>query len=69
MNSRATRAFWDCYKELPPEIQRQAVKQYRLWLLSPRHGSLQFKKTGNKWSARVSDNYRVLGVMDGDTVI
>ena len=69
MNSRATRSFWDAFNELSPEAQKQAVKQYRLWLASPRHPSVQFKKIGNKWSARVSDNYRALGVMDGDTVV
>jgi hypothetical protein len=69
MNSRATGKFWQAYHALPPGIQKLAVKQYVLWRENPAHPSVQFKKVGRFWSARVTDNYRVLGVMDGDTVV
>lgn len=69
MNSRATGKFWQMYNALPAEIQKLAVKQYALWLRDHSHPSVQFKKVGRFWSARVTDNYRVVGVMDGDTVI
>jgi hypothetical protein len=44
MKSRAATSFWKNYHRLPEEIQKVAVKQYRLWLRDPRHTSLQFKK-------------------------
>jgi hypothetical protein len=69
MQSRAVRSFWDCYHVLPTEVQRQALKQYRLWLQDPRHPSVHFKKVGGYWSARVNDDFRAVGILDGDTVI
>jgi len=30
---------------------------------------LRFKKVGNYWSARVNDDFRAVGILDGDTVI
>lgn len=69
MRSRAVASFWDGYARLPQSIQKAARKQYSRWLLDPRHPSIQFKKVGEYWSARVSGNYRAVGVLDGDTVI
>ena len=69
MNSRAVRSFWKDYDQLPKRIQIIAVRQYRLWLQDPHHPSLRFKKVGNHWSVRVNDDYRAVGIMDGDTVI
>jgi hypothetical protein len=69
MRSKAVKSFWDAYHELPRHIQRLADKQHRLWLQNPRHPSLRFKKVGDYWSARVNDDYRAVGVLDGDTVI
>ena len=50
-------------------IQELAVKQYKLWLSNPHHPSARFKKIGVRWSARITDDYRAIGVMEGDTVI
>jgi hypothetical protein len=69
MKSQATSNFWKGYFLLPKDIQKLAVKQYRLWLQDPHHPSLHFKKVQNYWSARVTDDYRVLGVMETDIVI
>jgi hypothetical protein len=69
MRSRAVRSFWDCYDALPENVQRIAVKQYKLWLHDARHPSLRFKKVGRYWSARVSDDHRAVGILDGDTVV
>ena len=69
MKSRATSKFWNAYSALPPGIQHRAIKQYQLWLANPSHPSVHFKKIGRYWSARVTDDYRALGVMTGDTVI
>jgi hypothetical protein len=69
MKSRATSSFWRGYFLLPKDIQGIAVKQYRLWLQDPHHPSLHFKKIQNYWSARVTDDYRVVGIMEADTVV
>lgn len=37
--------------------------------MDPHHPSIQFKKIGSVWSARVTADYRALGVMEDNTVI
>ena len=69
MRSKAVASFWEGYDRLPANVQRQAVKQYRLWLADPGHPSLRFKKVGRFYSARVTGSYRALGILDGDTVV
>ncbi len=69
MTSRATSRFWRCYHRLPDDVRKLAVKQYRFWLQHPQHPSVQFKKVAAYWSARVTDDYRALGIMEADTVI
>jgi len=69
MKSRTTRKFRAHHRRLPAEIRRAAGKQYRLWTEDPRHPSVQFKKTEAFWSARITDGYRALGIMEDDTVI
>ena len=70
MKSRATTRFWFLFGQLPPAIQKLAVKNYNLWRKSPRHPSLRFKKLhgrGERFSVRVGDDYRAVGhfVEDG----
>lgn len=60
MKSSTTPRFWRTYQELPESIRRAARKQFVLWSRDPRHPSLQFKKVGPFWSARVTDDYRAL---------
>lgn len=67
MRSSATSAFWALYEKLPIAIQKLARKQFRLWMADPRHPSVNFKKVGLFWSARVSDSYRALCILRGDT--
>ncbi len=69
MKSQASSRFWALYRGLPPQIRKAAAKQYRLWMEDPHHPSVQFKKVRNYWSARVTDDYRALGVMQGESVI
>jgi hypothetical protein len=52
---------------LPSDIQAKVRKAYRLWKNDPGHPSLQFKKIGKVWSARVDDKYRVLAHIVDDT--
>lgn len=69
MHSRAVSSFWTQYHALPLNVQLQALKQYRLWLRNPRPPSLRFKKVGRYWSARINEDYRAVGVLDGDTIV
>jgi hypothetical protein len=60
MESKALPSFWDCYANLPADIQGLAHKQFALLMENPRHPSLQLKPVGELWSVRVTDNYRAL---------
>ena len=69
MTHRAASRFWDAYGKLPADLQAQADKQFELLKQNPRHPSLQFKKVGKIWSARVSSAIRALAVEDGSDFI
>ncbi len=72
MKSRATPKFWKLYARLPRGVQQRARKTYQMWKVNPHHPSLHFKRVDDEepiYSARVSDDYRVLGFLEGDTVI
>jgi len=72
MKSQATSKFWKLYGRLPRSVQQRARKAYQMWKDNPRHPSLHFKRVDDEesiYSARVSDDHRVLGVLEGDTMI
>lgn len=72
MKSQAAPKFWKFYARLPRSVQQQARKAYQLWQANPHHPSLHFKRVDDKepiYSARVSNDYRVLGFLEGDTVL
>ena len=72
MTSRRTRRFRECFDRLPPDIQSQARRAYRLFRDDSGHPGLRFKKvhrTGPIYSVRISQGYRALGVLRGDTVV
>lgn len=72
MKSQATSTFWELYARLPRSVQRQARKAYQMWKENPRHPGVRFKRVDDEepvYSARVSDAYRALGILEGDTVI
>ncbi|MEH2039266.1 ParE family toxin-like protein [Nostoc sp.] len=57
--------------ELPASVQEQAAKAYALWRSDPYHNSLQFKRVSQRqpiYSARVSLDYRVLGLLQDDHI-
>ena len=62
---RTTDQFWNRYRSLPEDVQDLANKSFQLLKENPRHPSLQFKKVGGFWSARVSLTHRALAVEDG----
>ena len=56
-----TPEFWECYHQLPREIQELADKNYELLKENPKHPSLRLKQIGSLWSVRVGKKYRALG--------
>jgi mRNA-degrading endonuclease RelE of RelBE toxin-antitoxin system len=72
MKSRTTRRFRKAYQQLPEEIRRRADKSYELFEQNPNHPSLRFKKVHPSepiYSVRVSRDFRVLGVLESETMI
>ena len=64
MNHLTLPRFWQCYRQLPREVQALADKNFRLLKRDPYHPSLHFKQIGDiqpLWSVRVSAHYRALG--------
>jgi hypothetical protein len=67
--SHTSKRFRDTYDKLPISIQQKALAQFERWKHDPFHASLHFYCVrDNLWSVRVDDNYRALGIMDGDAV-
>lgn len=69
MIHRTTERFWRCYQRLPEEIRKLADKSFELLKKNPRHPSLQFKKVGELWSARVGQAHRALAAEDDEDFI
>jgi hypothetical protein len=70
--SYTTDAFWHAYRQLPESVRRKARKAYRLFSNDPSHPSLKFKRIHTRlpiYSARVDDDYRVIGSVDGDEIL
>jgi len=44
VKSVATRRFWELFQALPSDVQKLAVKNYRLWRQNPSHPSLRFRR-------------------------
>ena len=64
--------FWNCYHQLPQEIQALADKNYELLKVDPYHPSLHLKKVGRRkqlQSVRVGDSYRALGVEKSEGIV
>ena len=72
MISHTTGRFRKALKQLPQQIQRQARQAYRLFKQNPYHSSLHFKQvhpTKPIYSARISLDYRAVGIREEDVVI
>lgn len=70
MIAKAHPNFWKCYRDLSPAVQRQADKQFALWLRNPFHPSLHFKVVAEGvWSARVDARHRALARVRGELVV
>ncbi len=71
MKSSVTKAFRKKLDGLPASVQEQAGKAYALWRSDHSHNSLQFKRVSQRqpiYSARVSLDYRVLGLLEDDHI-
>lgn len=69
MKSRATGDFWFLYAALPLDVQRAARRAFAQFESDPFHPSLRFKEVNKRvhlWSARVSRDYRALGIRNGE---
>lgn len=62
-------AFWECYAQLPNQIQDLADRNYEILKENPSHPSLHLKRIGKYWSVRVGLKYRALGVEIEDGVL
>ena len=60
MKHLARKSFWEHYDRLPKKTKALADKNFELLKQDPRHPSLQLKKAGRLWSARVGRDYRAL---------
>ena len=72
VRSVATQRFWDLFHALPADIQRLAVKNYKLWRRNPNHPSLHFRRlrgAEDRFTIRVGDHYRALGRLGSDAII
>ena len=72
MTSRTTVRFREALARLPVHVRRQAREAYRLFSQNPNHPSLRFKPvhaTRPIYAARVSRDYRAVGIVDGETIV
>lgn len=69
MRHRASRKFWQLYEALPPRLREVADKNFELLKQDPRHPSLQLKKVGRYWSARIGSGHRALAVQEGSVLV
>jgi hypothetical protein len=70
--SHTTKRFRKAFSILPDHVKEQAKNAYRQFREDPYHPSLHFKRVHQEkpvYSARISDNYRAVGIKKGDTLI
>ena len=72
MISHLTADFRKLFDALPPDVQQNARKNYKLWRENPAHPSLDFKKAHTRreaYSIRVGMGWRALGLVEGDCIL
>lgn len=72
MKSRTTVQFRDLFANLPQQVQQQAREAYQQFKQDPWHPSLRFKQVHPRdpiYSARVSKNYRAVGVRNQSGIV
>ena len=71
MNSQTVARFWDLYRQLPRRVRDQARAAYRRFRTNPAHPSLHFHRLAvhsDLWSVRISQDYRAVGLVEGNTI-
>jgi len=71
MTSRTTKAFRKLLNDLPERMQQQANVAYARWETDHYHPSLRFRQVHPSkpyFSARINDDYRVLGFVKEDLI-
>lgn len=71
MNSIVTPQFLKLYGALPEVVRQQARQAYALFQQDPHHPSLRFRRvhpTRPIFSARVSLDYRSVGIREGSDI-
>ena len=69
MTYHASPGFWVCYQALSPALQQLADQAYERLKHDPLYPSLQFKKVGRYWSARIGSHHRALAVEAPDGLV
>jgi hypothetical protein len=62
MSHWANPRFWEAYDGLPENARKLADRAFALLKENPQHPSLNLKRVGRYWSARVGLHYRALAV-------
>jgi hypothetical protein len=63
LKHKTASSFWAYYSKLLLEIRELADKNFNLLKKDASHPSLQFKKVGKVWSARVGSHYRSVAAL------
>jgi hypothetical protein len=63
LTSHTHKNFWKLYQKLSQNIREQAKKQYQIFTNDPYHASKPI------YSARVTKDYRAVGVLTNDVVV
>jgi len=72
VKSHTAGQFWKLFAALPADIRKQAYKAYAQFMRDPFHPGLNFEEVNRRtglWSARITDDYRVLGYRDQGEVV
>jgi hypothetical protein len=72
VKSRTTAQFRNLFANLPEQVQQQAREAYQQFKQDPWHPSLRFKQVHPRepiYSARVSKNYRAVGVRNESGIV
>ena len=72
MISHTNSSFWKLYKKLPQNVREIAKKQYKLFVKDAYHASLHFKRVHSTrpiYSARITRNYRAVGILDDNIIV
>ena len=66
---KTNQEFWEHYRNLPRVVQELANNKFEFLKQNPRHPSLNLKKVGTLWAARINRNYRALAREENGTLV